>query len=113
MRLLFDQNISYRIVNKLTDSFPDCKHVSQLGLNDFEDQEIWAFALNQNYIIVTFDSDFFDISLISGCPPKIIWIRTGNITTNEVAKLLINNRTTIFNFINNPEQNDIACLEIE
>jgi predicted nuclease of predicted toxin-antitoxin system len=113
MRLLLDQNISFRIINKLIDSFPDCKHVSQVGLNDYEDLEIWEFALTQNYIIVTFDSDFFDISLISGCPPKIIWIRTGNLTTIEIAKLLINNRNTIFDFINNPEQIDIACLEIE
>jgi predicted nuclease of predicted toxin-antitoxin system len=112
MRLLFDQNISFRLVNKLIDQFSDCKHVSQLGLSDFEDQEIWTFALKQNYIIVTFDSDYFDISMINGCPPKIIWIRTGNLTTNEIAKLLIDNRTTISDFINNPEKNDIACLEI-
>jgi predicted nuclease of predicted toxin-antitoxin system len=113
MRLLFDQNISFRIVNRLIDSFPDCKHISQVGLSDYEDQEIWEYALNHNYIIVTFDSDFFDISLINGCPPKIIWIRTGNLTTIEIAKLLIDNRTTIFDFINNKEQIDIACLEIE
>lgn len=54
MKLLFDQNISFRIVNKLIDSFPDCKHVSHFGLMDCEDPDIWQFARNQNYIIVTF-----------------------------------------------------------
>jgi predicted nuclease of predicted toxin-antitoxin system len=112
MRLLFDQNISFRIVSKLIDNFPDCKHVSQLKLHDCEDHEIWAFSKNKNYVIVTFDSDFYDISLINGCPPKIIWIRTGNITTNEIAQLFKDNRATIFDFINNPEQFDIACLEL-
>jgi predicted nuclease of predicted toxin-antitoxin system len=113
MKLLFDQNISFRIVNKLIDKFPDCKHVSQVGLKDCEDTDIWLFARNKNYIIITFDSDFYDLSLISGCPPKIIWIRAGNLTTNEIIQLLISNKDTINDFINNPEQIEIACLEIE
>jgi predicted nuclease of predicted toxin-antitoxin system len=113
MRLLFDQNISFRIVNKLINDFPECMHVSDVGLMNCEDSDIWAFALNHNYIIVTFDSDFYDISLISGSPPKIIWFRTGNSTTSEIAQMLITNRNAIFDFINNPELVDIACLEIE
>jgi predicted nuclease of predicted toxin-antitoxin system len=113
MRLLFDQNISYRIVSKLINYFPDCKHISHVGLKDCEDLDIWAYALNQNYVIITFDSDFYDLSLINGCPPKIIWIRTGNLTTNEIAQLIISYKETIHDFIINPEQIDIACLEIE
>lgn len=112
MKLLFDQNISFRIVSKLIDNFPDCRHVSQVGLNNSEDHEIWEYSKNKNYVIVTFDSDFYEISLISGTPPKIIWVRTGNLTTNEIAKLIENNKSTIFDFVNNPEQLDIACLEI-
>lgn len=46
MKLLFDQNISFRIVSKLIDNFPDCKHVSQLDLNNKEDHEIWEFSKN-------------------------------------------------------------------
>jgi predicted nuclease of predicted toxin-antitoxin system len=113
MRLLFDQNISFRIVNKLNDTFPDCKHVSHIGLMNCEDADIWLFARNQNYTIVTFDSDFYDISLINGLPPKIIWMRTGNLTTNEMAELLKTNKDIIDNFINNPEQKDLTCLEFE
>ena len=44
MRLLFDQNISFRIVKKLNDSFPDCRHVSDCGLMETEDLEIWEYA---------------------------------------------------------------------
>jgi predicted nuclease of predicted toxin-antitoxin system len=82
-------------------------------LIDSEDTDIWLFAHNQNYIIVTFDSDFYDISLINGLPPKIIWIRTGNLTTNEIAELLKANKNIINDFINNPEQKELTCLEIE
>jgi predicted nuclease of predicted toxin-antitoxin system len=113
MKLLFDQNISFRIVKKLIETFPDCKHVSDIGFNDCEDTDIWKFAYDKGFVIVTFDSDFYDISLLSGCPPKIIWIRTGNLTTNEIVQLLIANKNAIQEFINNPDQSDIACLEID
>ena len=113
MKLLFDQNISFRITKKLTDLFPDCKHVSDCGLMDCDDQEIWEYAQKKDYTIVTFDSDFYDISVINGHPPKIIWIRTGNLIKNEIAQLKIRNKNTIENFIDSDDFKDISCLEIE
>ena len=113
MRLLFDQNISYRIVNKLKDKFPEAKHVSHVGLNEAEDIDIWQYAKKKNYVIVTFDSDYYDISLINGVPPKLIWLRTGNLTTLEISQLLIINVKIISDFILNPENSDKACVEIE
>jgi predicted nuclease of predicted toxin-antitoxin system len=112
MKLLFDQNISYRIVDKLINYFPDCKHTSQVGLTDCEDPEIYNFARKNGYLIVTFDSDFYDLSLINGIPPKIIWLRTGNLTTNEIVELLRKNFEVINDFILNPDQ-DLTCLQIE
>lgn len=64
-------------------------------------------------MIVTFDSDFYDISIINGFPPKIIWIRTGNLTTDEIVQLMIKNYETINSFLNNVDFKDIACLELE
>ena len=92
MNLLFDQNISFRITKQLIDHFPKCKHVSECGLQNSEDTDIWKYAKINNYSIVTFDSDFYDISVINGHPPKIIWIRTGNLTTDEIADLLISKK---------------------
>jgi predicted nuclease of predicted toxin-antitoxin system len=113
MRLLFDQNISFRITQKIHSFFADCIHVSDCGLSNHEDSEIWQYAKNNNYVIVTFDSDFYDISIISGHPPKIIWIRSGNLTTNEIAQLLIINKEAIHSFLENEDFKDIACLELE
>jgi predicted nuclease of predicted toxin-antitoxin system len=73
MKLLFDQNISYRIVSLVSDKFPEAKHVKQVGLEDATDNLIWNFAKENNYSIVTFDSDFYNLSIIRGCPPKIIF----------------------------------------
>jgi predicted nuclease of predicted toxin-antitoxin system len=113
MKLLFDQNISFRIVNKLIKYFPECTHVSDIGLKNCEDPEIWKFARINNYVIVTFDSDFYDISLINGIPPKVIWIRTGNLTTIEIPQLFMISKEKITDFVLNPDQKDFACLEIE
>ena len=113
MKLLFDQNISYRIISKLPEFFSDCKQVSSVGLENTGDIDIWQFAHDNDYVIVTFDSDFYDISLISGSPPKIIWLRTGNLTTIEIVKVLVGNLESISDFVSNPEFSDIACLEIE
>ena len=113
MKLLFDQNISYRIIKKLNDKFPESKHVSQLGLNDSEDIDIWQYAKREDYVIITFDSDYYDISLINGCPPKLIWLRTGNLTTEEISIILISNIGVITDFVLNLENTDKACLEID
>ncbi len=113
MKLLFDQNISFRIVSKLKSYYTDCKHVSDVGLNDAEDHVIWLFAKENDYSIVTFDSDYFDISLIKGHPPKIIWIRTGNLTTIEITDLMIKYFDSIVLFLTDPNQKEIACKELE
>lgn len=113
MKLLFDQNISYRIVKKLEKYFPDCKHISDCGLSDCDDPEIWQYAHTNNYAIATFDSDFYDISLINGHPPKIIWIRTGNLTTIELVKLIMRKYESIKAFLENEDYKNTACIELE
>ncbi|MDW7691244.1 DUF5615 family PIN-like protein [Flammeovirgaceae bacterium SG7u.111] len=113
MKLLFDQNISYRITKKLAIHFEGCKHVSDCGLSDTEDTEIWKYAKSNDYTIVTFDADFFDISMVNGHPPKIIWVRTGNLTTPQLASLMLEKKTTIIAFLENAEFKNTSCLEIE
>jgi predicted nuclease of predicted toxin-antitoxin system len=113
MKLLFDQNISFRIVSKLEKHYPECRHVSDVGLNDAEDHIIWNFAKENDFSIVTFDSDYFDISIIKGHPPKIIWIRTGNLTTKEITELLIYNLDSIHSFLSDPNLEEMACKELE
>jgi predicted nuclease of predicted toxin-antitoxin system len=113
MKLLFDQNISFRITKKLQSHFPNCLHLSHCNLSDCEDSEIWEFARGHDFVIVTFDSDFYDISIINGHPPKIIWIRTGNLTTNEIVRLMIDNLKTIDSFLVDDDNKEISCLELD
>jgi|SRR3989338_8661715 len=87
MKLLLDQNISYKLVNQIKDLFPGSNHVNLLGLQKATDIEIWEFSRNNGFVIVTFDSDFNERSLIYGYPPKVIWLRTGNNSTDHIKSL--------------------------
>jgi predicted nuclease of predicted toxin-antitoxin system len=81
MKFLFDQNISHRILEKLPEQFKESTSVKREGLINASDLTIWEFAKRENFIIVTQDSDFNDLTALNGFPPKIIWIRSGNLMT--------------------------------
>lgn len=48
MRLLFDQNISHRILDKLPDLFEGSTSVKKEGLINAPDKTIWDLHLNLN-----------------------------------------------------------------
>lgn len=113
MRLLFDQNISFRIISKINSNFPDAKQVRQLGIENYSDLEIWKFAKENDFTIVTFDSDFYDLANFKGFPPKIIWLRFGNTRTEFIATIINSRSTIIKDFVSSLEYSEIACLEIK
>ncbi len=113
MRLLFDQNISFRIISKISNFFPEAKQVRELGIENFSDLEIWKFAKENNYTIVTFDADFYDLANLKGHPPKIIWLRFGNTKTDFLAGVLNSRNSIIRDFMLSEEYAAIACLEIK
>ena len=107
--LLFDQNISFRIKKLIEASFPNVKHITDFGGASKSDKEIWEIAKKQNLVIVTFDADFYDFSVIWGHPPKIIWIRSMYQTTPTVSGLLLKYELNIKDFL---KDEMMACLEI-
>jgi predicted nuclease of predicted toxin-antitoxin system len=62
-------------VKRLVDLHPGSAHVFSLGIDQARDDEIWKRARNDGYTIVTKDSDFADLSVLQGFPPKVIWLR--------------------------------------
>ena len=113
MKLLFDQNISFRIIKQLDSKVPESSQVRLLGLENAEDIEIWEYAKVNDFTIVTFDTDFYDLSLIKGVPPKIIWLRIGNASTKNIAGCILSNYELIKEFIFNEDYKELACLEID
>lgn len=91
MKLLFDQNLSPRLASLLADLFPNSNHVFPLGLDTIDDSEIWEFAKANDFVLVTKDADFSDLSVLRGFPPKVIWIRRGNCKTSDIEQILRTN----------------------
>lgn len=71
MRLLFDQNLSRHLADRLADVFPDSLHVSSLGLSSATDLEVWETARDQGLALITKDADFNELQILQGFPPYV------------------------------------------
>jgi predicted nuclease of predicted toxin-antitoxin system len=109
LKLLFDQNLSRKRVNRLSDIFPESSHVQFRGLSEADDSDIWEIAKNNGFCMVTQDADFADRSRLYGSPPKVIWLRCGNAPTAEVERILRAGVEAIQELIDSDE---IDCLEL-
>lgn len=98
MKLLFDQNLSFRLVASLADLFPGSTHVGAAGLDRSPDAEIWSFAASREFMIVSKDDDFRQLSMLRGAPPKVIWLQVGNCATSQIEQLLRRRYPTIESF---------------
>jgi|SRR5688572_10334117 len=109
MKLLFDHNLSHRLVRRLADLFPGSQQTRLLGFERTDDRRLSEFAKVQGFTVVTLDKDFSDLALLLGEPPKVIWLRCGNSTVSEVENLLRMNFNAIEQFHQSPHN---AVLEI-
>ena len=105
MRLLFDHNLSHKLVQRLADCFPGSTQTRLIGLAQSPDQAVWDHALQHGFCIVTLDADFADLSLLRGQPPKVIWLRCGNATVAEVESLPRRHLAEIAWFAADPDAN--------
>jgi predicted nuclease of predicted toxin-antitoxin system len=110
MRLLLDENLSRRIVPFLQAQYPGSSQVALVGLEQKSDLEIWQYAKDHEFTIVTKDSDFQEISLLNGAPPKVIWLRVGNTSKASVIRILTERFEAIADAIIDAETH---CLEVE
>jgi predicted nuclease of predicted toxin-antitoxin system len=98
MKLLFDQNLSPRLVYTLADIFADSVHVREVNLRDAADSVIWDYAKLNGLAIVSKDSDFQQRSLLYGSRPKFIWLRVGNCPVTTIEDLLRKHSVAIHTF---------------
>jgi predicted nuclease of predicted toxin-antitoxin system len=109
MKLLFDQNLSFKLCQIVADLFPGSMHVGVLGLSDVGDRDIWDYAKANSFVIVSQDVDFAEMAALLGSPPKVIWLRAGNLSTAAVSTLIRRHTDVIVAF---GGDDDTACLEI-
>ncbi len=98
MKLLLDENLSDRIVFRITDLYPESAYVKTLGLTNTDDGIIWKYAKLNDLAIVSKDADFHQRSLLYGHLPKFIYLRIGNSPTSKIVQILRGNFDTIAQF---------------
>lgn len=98
MKLLFDENLSPASVKYLAKEYPGSKHVRDVGLKGASDRRIWDYAGEHGFVIVSKDSDFRDLGIVEGLPPKVVWLDVGNAGANAIANLLGEQRKRLERF---------------
>jgi len=109
VKLLFDQNLSFKLCRLLAGLFPDLNQVRLLGLERADDRALWSHAKNNGFMLVSHDSDFADMAALIGPPPKVIWLRCGNQPTVVIERLLRDHYQVIIAF---GQDDSAACLEL-
>jgi predicted nuclease of predicted toxin-antitoxin system len=110
LKLLFDQNLSPQLVDALAQVFPGSRHVRHEGLDRADDHQVWCFARDGGYAIVTKDSDFQEKSQMAGSKPHVIWIRRGNCSTAQIEQLLRANVARIGDLEQHPDPGFLVLL---
>jgi predicted nuclease of predicted toxin-antitoxin system len=111
VKLLLDENLSYRLVAQLASAFPSSAHVDSVGLHAQSDSAIRNFARDNGFAIVSKDDDFRQLSFLHGAPPKVIWLSVGNATTNTILRILNDKHPAIDAFESDPVES-LLILEL-
>ncbi len=108
MKLLFDENLSFKLCDRLDSLFPGSSQVRRAGLAEADDGAVWDYAGVNGFTLVSLDADFAEKAALTGPPPKVIWLRCGNQSTEGIEKLLQNRIGAILASAHDAA----ACLEI-
>jgi predicted nuclease of predicted toxin-antitoxin system len=109
MKLLFDQNLSFRLCGRLADLYPASEQVRRLRMDTADDLAIWQFARDDDFVLITLDADFADLATLRGWPPKVIWLRCGNQSVAFIEGLLRRSHARIEAFVTDE---DASFLEL-
>lgn len=109
MKLLFDQNLSFKLCDQLSDLFPGSTQTRLLGLDRADDRTLWAYAAQHGFVLVSKDADFAEMAALHGPPPKVIWLRGGNRPTGAIESILRRHHSLIRDFVG---EDEVACLEL-
>ena len=91
MNLVLDQGVPRDAATHLRGLGYECIHLGEIGMSKAADEEILAFSLEKNAIVVTLDADLHTILALSGASgPSVIRLRLQGLGALEVVKLVKN-----------------------
>lgn len=111
MKLLLDHNISHKLCARLADLYPESSHTRFLNYQRAADPEIWFHGRTHGFIVVTKDEDIAELAILRGAPPKVVWLRTGNCSTQVVETALRRNFEKIAAWAADPERIVLELFE--
>lgn len=79
------------------------RHVSIFGLGSATDRQIWDFARDNGFAILSKDADFHHMSFAFGAPPKTLWLKLGNCSTRQIAECISRNLPAIAMFLDDAD----------
>ncbi len=104
MKLLYDENLSPRLVDILHSNFPASEHLETAALRGCPDRQVWQYAREHGLTIVSKDNDFRQLSFLHGPPPKVIWLSIGNAGTETIARFLASRSEVVREFLAAPDE---------
>lgn len=99
MKFLVDHNLSPKLTRFLEPWFPGSVHTMELGFERTPDHDLWTYAAEHGYAILTKDTDFEKYSLLRGMPPKVVWLRLGNASNAAIMEMIGENIDAIKQFL--------------
>src|SRR5574341_879523 len=89
MRFLADMGVSLRVVDWLRDQGHDAHHLREQGLQRLPDGEIFAKAVSEGRVVLTFDLDFGEIAALArGRKSSVVIFRLRNTRASHVIDRL-------------------------
>ena len=110
MKLLIDENLSRKLAARVADLFPESIHVAAVALAQSSDAAVWEYAKLNGFVILTADADFFELATTLGPPPKVIWLRRWEHSTQEAESVIRREAIRIAQFGDDP---DLGLLVID
>jgi predicted nuclease of predicted toxin-antitoxin system len=108
-RLLVDEPLPEDLCALLADILPDSLPIRLLGHGGARDTVVWDLARQHGCLLVSKDEDFHRLAILHGAPPKSVWIRLGNCSTDDIAQLLRRRQTDVIRF---SEDDEATVLEL-
>jgi predicted nuclease of predicted toxin-antitoxin system len=103
VKLLFEENLSRKLVVRPAELYPESAHVFEFGLLERPDGEIWDFAKTRDFVIVSTDSDFYELATTIGPPPKVVWLRRWTHPTRDAERVPRHEAIRITEFVADAE----------
>jgi predicted nuclease of predicted toxin-antitoxin system len=81
MKFLVDNQLPIKLSPHLAHFGHQCVHVTELGLAEATDRQIWEHARNNGFTLISKDEDFLHLATLDASGPALVWVRTGNCRT--------------------------------